>query len=57
MTVIKLHVMLIGLKHDLIAGDELIVTLYFNNREDIVLTVPVLAAENMDVSAMEGHTP
>ncbi|MBI5841332.1 MAG: copper chaperone PCu(A)C [Chloroflexi bacterium] len=36
-----LHVMFIGLKQDLKAGDEVQVTLHFKNHEDIILTVPV----------------
>ena len=38
------HVMLIGLKQDLKAGDEITLTLHFKNHEDITLTVPVLEA-------------
>jgi copper(I)-binding protein len=51
------HVMLIGLKQDLKAGDEITITLRFKNHEDITLTVPVLEAENMGGSGMDGHTP
>lgn len=36
-----LHMMFIGLKQDLKAGDKVRVTLHFKNHEDIVLTVPV----------------
>lgn len=46
------HVMLIGLKQDLIAGDEITLTLHFKNHEDITVTASVLEAPNMD-----GHTP
>ena len=35
------HVMLIGLKQELKAGDEIQVTLQFKNHEDIQVTVPV----------------
>ena len=36
-----LHVMFIGLKQDLKAGDKVEVTIHFKNREDMILTVPV----------------
>jgi copper(I)-binding protein len=36
-----LHIMFIGLKQDLNAGDEVQVTLHFKHHEDIILTVPV----------------
>jgi copper(I)-binding protein len=51
------HVMLIGIKQDLKAGDEITLTLHFKNHEDITLTVPVLEGANMGGSAMDGHTP
>jgi copper(I)-binding protein len=51
------HVMLIGLKQDLKAGDEFTLTLHFKNHEDITLTVPVLEASNMGGSGMDGHMP
>ena len=51
------HVMLIGLKQDLKAGDEITLTLHFKNHEDITLTIPVLEAENMGGSGMDGHMP
>jgi periplasmic copper chaperone A len=51
------HVMLIGLKQDLKAGDEFSLTLHFKNHEDIILTVPVMDAENMGGSGMDGHMP
>ena len=51
------HVMLIGLKQDLKAGDEITLTLHFKNHEDITLTVPVLEAANMGGSGMDGHMP
>jgi copper(I)-binding protein len=41
------HIMLIGLKQDLIAGDEFILTLQFMHHEDIVLTVPVIDVADM----------
>ena len=51
------HIMLIGLKQDLKAGDEISLTLHFKNHEDITLTTPVLEANNMGGSGMDGHTP
>lgn len=51
------HVMLIGLKQDLKAGDEFSLTLHFKNHEDITLTVPVMDAENMGGAGMDGHMP
>jgi copper(I)-binding protein len=52
------HIMLIGLKQDLKAGDNISLTLHFKNHEDISLTVPVLDAENMGGSGMDmGATP
>lgn len=51
------HIMLIGLKQDLKAGDEITLTLHFKDHEDIALTIPVLEAENMDGSGMDGHMP
>ncbi len=41
------HIMLIGLKQDLKAGDEFSLTLYFKNHEEIILTIPVLESSNM----------
>lgn len=35
------HVMLVGLKQDLNAGDEIEITLHFKNQEDLLVTVPV----------------
>jgi periplasmic copper chaperone A len=51
------HVMLIGLKQDLKAGEEITLTLHFKNHEDIMLTVPVLEASNMGGSGIDGHMP
>ncbi len=51
------HVMLIGLKQDLKAGDEFSLTLHFKNHEDISLTIPVMDAEGMGGSGMDGHMP
>jgi periplasmic copper chaperone A len=51
------HVMLIGLKQDLKAGNEFPLTLYFKNHEDITLSIPVMEAENMEGSGMDGHMP
>jgi copper(I)-binding protein len=51
------HVMLIGLKQDLKAGDEFSLTLHFTNHEDITLTIPVMDSANMGGSGMDGHMP
>jgi copper(I)-binding protein len=51
------HIMLIGLKKDLKAGNEIALILHFKNHEDITLTVPVLDATNMGGSGMDGHMP
>jgi hypothetical protein len=51
------HIMLIGLKQDLKAGDEITLTLHFLHHEDITLTVPVLDAADMGGSGMDGHMP
>ena len=51
------HVMLIGLKQDLKAGDEFSLTLHFKNHENITLTIPVMDAGNMGGSGMDGHMP
>jgi len=48
------HFMLIGLKQDLKAGDEITLTLHFKTHKDITLTVPVQDAENMGGSGMDG---
>ena len=48
------HIMLIGLKQDLKAGDEITLTLYFMHHEDIILTVPVLDSADMGGSGMDG---
>lgn len=48
------HIMLIGLKQDLKAGDEDTLTLHFMHHEDIILTVPVLDSANMGGSGMDG---
>ena len=46
--------MLIGLKQDLNVGDEITITLHFQNSEDVTLTVPVKDAAEMGGSGMEG---
>jgi len=51
------HVMLIGLKQDLKAGDEFPLTLHFKNRVDMTLSVPVMDAESMGGLGMDGHMP
>lgn len=49
------HVMLIGLKQELKAGDEITLTLKFKNHQDIILKIPVKDAEDMGGSGMDGH--
>lgn len=51
------HIMLIGLKQDLKAGDEIALTLKFKNRSDLTLSVHVMDAEGMGGSGMDGHMP
>ncbi len=51
------HVMLIGLTRDLKAGDEISLTLHFKTHEDILLKIPVMDAEGMGGSGMDGHMP
>ncbi len=51
------HIMLIGLKQDLKAGDEITLTLHFKNHEDITLVIPVLDAAGMGGSGMDGQMP
>ncbi len=51
------HVMLIGLKRELKTGDKITLTLQFKNHEDVPLTIPVLDAEDMGGSGMDGHMP
>ena len=43
------HVMLIGLKQDLKAGDEIEITLQFKNSPDVVVKVMVKEAEGMNM--------
>lgn len=49
------HVMLIGLVKDLNVGDEITLTLHFQNHEDITLTIPVKDAADMGGSGMDGQ--
>lgn len=49
------HVMLISLKQDLKAGDEIEVTLQFRDSPDILLKVTIGEASGMQ--SMEGHSP
>ncbi|MBL8101898.1 MAG: copper chaperone PCu(A)C [Anaerolineales bacterium] len=49
------HIMMIGLVKDLNVGDEITLTLHFQNHDDITLTVPVKEAANMGGSGMDGH--
>ena len=51
------HIMIIGLKQDLNVGDEITLTLHFKNHKDITLTIPVMEAQNMGGSGMDGHMP
>lgn len=51
-----LHIMLIGLKQDLAAGQEITVVLHFKKHGDINLTVPVKDAADTGDSGMDGHT-
>jgi copper(I)-binding protein len=48
------HIMLIGLKQDLKAGEEITLTLHFTHHEDIIITVPVMDAADMGGSGMDG---
>ncbi|MBE0669373.1 MAG: copper chaperone PCu(A)C, partial [Anaerolineales bacterium] len=49
------HIMMIGLVKDLNVGDEITLTLHFQNHDDITLTIPVMEAANMGGSGMDGH--
>jgi copper(I)-binding protein len=49
------HIMLIGLKQDLMAGSEITITMTFENAGEIVLTVPVKDSADMGGSGMDGH--
>jgi periplasmic copper chaperone A len=51
------HVMLVDLKQDLKAGDEIFVILHFKSHEDMTLTIPVMDAEGMGGAGMDGHMP
>jgi hypothetical protein len=51
------HVMLIGLKQELKAGDKIALTLKFKNRLDLTLSVSVMDAGAMGGSDMDGHMP
>lgn len=48
------HVMLIGLKQDLMAGSEITITLTFEHAGEITLTVPVKDAAEMGGEGMDG---
>ena len=48
------HIMIIGLKKDLMAGSEITLTLTFEKAGEITLTVPVKDAADMGGSDMEG---
>lgn len=49
------HIMLIGLKQDLMAGSDITITLTFEHAGEITLTVPVKDAAEMGGSGMDGH--
>ena len=51
------HIMLINLKQDLKAGNEIPLTLKFKSHADLTLNVPVMDAESMSGSGMDGHMP
>ena len=56
------HVMLIGLKQDLMAGSEITITLTFEHAGEITLTVPVkdaadMGGESMNMGGMDMATP
>lgn len=51
------HVMLIGLKQDLKAGDTFELTLHFADGSSLALRVPVKDAGEMGSSGMDGHMP
>ena len=48
-----LHVMLIGLKQDLKAGDQVEVTLHFKNNSDLIVKATVRNADGMDTQSMD----
>ncbi len=48
------HVMLIGLKQDLVLGSEITITLTFEHAGEVTLTVTVKDAADMGGSVMEG---
>jgi len=48
-----LHIMLIGLKQDLKAGDQVEVTLHFNNNSDLIVKATVRNADGMDTQSMD----
>lgn len=48
------HIMLIGLKQELVVGSEITITLTFEHAGEITLTVPVKDTAEMGGSGMEG---
>ena len=48
------HIMLIGLKQELVAGSEITITLTFEHAGEITLTVPVKDAADMGGEGMDG---
>lgn len=56
------HIMFIGLKQDLVAGNEITLTLTFEKAGEITLTVPVkdstdMGGESMNMGGMDMATP
>lgn len=47
------HIMLVNLKQDLKKGNEIMITLYFQMHEDIVIIVPVYDAAEMGSDGMD----
>jgi copper(I)-binding protein len=45
-----LHIMLVNLKRDLNTGEAITITLHFEHYTDIILTIPVMDAANMEDS-------
>lgn len=48
-----LHIMLIGLKQDLKAGDQVEVTLHFKNNSDLIVKATVRNSDGMDTQSMD----
>ena len=52
-----LHVMFVGLKQNLDAGDEITMTLHFKNGKDISINVPVKDTAEKGGAGMDGYMP